>query len=118
MTEVQAFQNKALFASAGTGKTFRLTDRYIYTLHHSKEPKKIIALTFTRAAAGEFFEKIVEKLYRASSDEREASTLSNRLGISADSTEYRGLLKRILKELHQLQDVGAASQAGCYLHLL
>ena len=43
MTEVQAFQNKALFASAGTGKTFRLTDRYIYTLHHSKEPKKIIA---------------------------------------------------------------------------
>ena len=102
MNEVQAFQNKALFASAGTGKTFRLTDRYIYTLHHSKEPKKIIALTFTRAAAGEFFEKIVEKLHRASSDEREASSLSKRLGISADSTEYRGLLKLILKELHQL----------------
>ncbi|RCL30200.1 MAG: hypothetical protein DBX03_02770 [Puniceicoccaceae bacterium] len=102
MTEQQAFKNKALFASAGTGKTYRLTDRYIYTLHHTIEPRKIIALTFTRAAAGEFFEKIVEKLHRASSEEIEARALSKRLKINADSAHYRGLLKRFLKELHQL----------------
>lgn len=102
MTEPEAFQNKALFASAGTGKTYRLTDRYIYALHHCSEPRKIIALTFTRAAAGEFFEKIIEKLHRASSNETEAKALSKRLKITADSAHYRGLLKRFLKELHRL----------------
>ena len=64
MSEETTYRNKALFASAGTGKTFQLTDRFIYILHHTLAPEKIIALTFTRAAAGEFFVKIVEKLYR------------------------------------------------------
>ena len=48
MSEQTIFTNKALFASAGTGKTFQLTDRFIYILHHTLEPEKIIALTFTR----------------------------------------------------------------------
>ena len=73
MSEEIRFTNKAMFASAGTGKTFQLTDRFIYILHHTLEPEKIIALTFTRAAAGEFFVKIVEKLYLAFTDNNEAS---------------------------------------------
>lgn len=79
MSEEIRFTNKAMFASAGTGKTYQLTDRFIYILHHTLEPEKIIALTFTRAAAGEFFVKIVEKLYLACTDNNEASALSKRL---------------------------------------
>ena len=41
-------------ASAGTGKTFRLTDRIVELLLLGVEPRKILALTFTRKAAGEF----------------------------------------------------------------
>ncbi|MDA0848928.1 MAG: UvrD-helicase domain-containing protein [Verrucomicrobia bacterium] len=102
MSEQTTFTNKALFASAGTGKTFQLTDRFIYILHHTLEPEKIIALTFTRAAAGEFFVKIVEKLYLACTDANEASALSKRLKINADQAHYKKLLSIVLKQLHRL----------------
>ena len=49
-------------ASAGTGKTFRLTDRIVELLLLWVEPRKILALTFTRKAAGEFLRKLLEKL--------------------------------------------------------
>jgi ATP-dependent exoDNAse (exonuclease V) beta subunit len=102
MSEETTFINKALFASAGTGKTFQLTDRFIYILHHTLEPEKIIALTFTRAAAGEFFEKIVEKLYLACTDKNEACKLSERLEINADQDHYKKLLRIILQKLDRL----------------
>ena len=102
MSEETTFTNKALFASAGTGKTFQLTDRFIYILHHTLAPEKIIALTFTRAAAGEFFVKIVEKLYRASAEKNEASALSERLKIDADQDHYKKLLKLVLQQLHRI----------------
>lgn len=102
MSEQKTFTNKALFASAGTGKTFQLTDRFIYILHHTLEPEKIIALTFTRAAAGEFFVKIVEKIYLACTNKDEASELSERLGINADQAHYKELLKIVLQQLHRL----------------
>ena len=102
MSEKIRFTNKAMFASAGTGKTYQLTDRFIYILHHTLEPEKIIALTFTRAAAGEFFVKIVEKLYLACTDNNEASALSKRLKINADQAHYNKLLKIVLQQLHRL----------------
>ena len=102
MSEETTYRNKALFASAGTGKTFQLTDRFIYILHHTLAPEKIIALTFTRAAAGEFFVKIVEKLYRASAEKNEASILSERLKIDADQDHYKKLLKLVLQNLHRI----------------
>ena len=49
-------------ASAGTGKTLRLTDRIVELLLLGVEPRKILALTFTRKAAGEFLRKLLEKL--------------------------------------------------------
>ena len=49
-------------ASAGTGKTFRLTDRMVELLLLGVDPRKIVALTFTRKAAGEFLRKLLEKL--------------------------------------------------------
>ncbi len=47
--------NTLIRASAGSGKTFKLTNRFIQLLVNGVPPEKVIALTFTKKAAGEFF---------------------------------------------------------------
>lgn len=65
--------NETILASAGSGKTYQLTNRYIglmaLQLRSGQEvaPERIIAVTFTRKAAGEFFDSILAKLAEAAS---------------------------------------------------
>jgi ATP-dependent helicase/nuclease subunit A len=54
--------NVALEASAGTGKTRILVDRYVNLLKAGVDPGEILALTFTRKAAAEMRERIVTTL--------------------------------------------------------
>ena len=49
-------------ASAGTGKTQALGNRLIELLRAGVRPQDIVALTFSRAAAGEIFERFVSLL--------------------------------------------------------
>lgn len=49
-------------ASAGTGKTHALAQRLIALVEAGVEPSRIVALTFSRAAAGEIFERFVTML--------------------------------------------------------
>lgn len=51
-------------ASAGTGKTFQLSSRYIALLRQTS-PERILSSTFTRKAAGEILERILLRLARA-----------------------------------------------------
>jgi ATP-dependent helicase/nuclease subunit A len=57
--------NVALEASAGTGKTRILVNRYVNLLHAGVDPGEILALTFTRKAAAEMRERIVATLREA-----------------------------------------------------
>jgi ATP-dependent helicase/nuclease subunit A len=57
--------NVALEASAGTGKTRVLVDRYVNLLKAGVDPSEIVALTFTRKAATEMRERIVSTLRNA-----------------------------------------------------
>jgi ATP-dependent helicase/nuclease subunit A len=57
--------NVALEASAGTGKTRVLVDRYINLLRAGVDPSEILALTFTRKAAAEMRDRIVATLRNA-----------------------------------------------------
>ncbi len=52
----------ALKASAGTGKTYSLTVRYISLLFMGANPSNIVALTFTKKAANEMKERIFKTL--------------------------------------------------------
>ena len=62
---VDPLQNVLLEASAGTGKTGVLVERYVKLLEAGVEPDHILAMTFTRKAAGEMRERIIDRLRNA-----------------------------------------------------
>ena len=55
-------QHVVLEASAGTGKTKVLVDRYVRLIRLGVAPRHILAITFTRKAAAEMRERILEEL--------------------------------------------------------
>jgi len=58
--------NLIIRASAGTGKTFSLATRFIrLMLFQHVAPERIVALTFSRAAAQEIYVKLLERLWKA-----------------------------------------------------
>jgi ATP-dependent helicase/nuclease subunit A len=53
-----------LEASAGTGKTRVLVDRYVRLIEAGVDPQHILAITFTRKAAAEMRERVLDALRR------------------------------------------------------
>ncbi len=65
--------NLVIKASAGTGKTFALATRFIKLMvFRNVRPETILALTFSRAAAQEIYEKILNRLRDAASSDAKA----------------------------------------------
>lgn len=97
--------NEAITASAGMGKTEQLAARYIRLLMVEEDLSSILALTFTRVAAGEMLERIIVLLAEAAVSEEGAQILSQRLGVEPPLTRGRAgeLLSRVLAQLPRLR---------------
>lgn len=95
-------RRELITASAGSGKTFQLTDRYLGLLLAGEKPESIVALTFSRKAAGEFFDAILQKLAEAASDEKARVHLNERLKVNVSADEYRLKLAELLTVMHKL----------------
>lgn len=86
-----------ILASAGSGKTYRLVNRVIRLVAGGAAPESIIALTFTRKAAGEFADAVLMRLADAVLDPAKAARLREdaRTGESGPA----GLLENVARAL-------------------
>lgn len=90
-------KNLLILASAGSGKTFQLGNRVIGLVAAGVAPEKIVALTFTRKAAGEFTDSVLTKLAAAATQEKEATSL--RKAIANDDADFTESLERVVRAL-------------------
>lgn len=97
--------NSAIMASAGTGKTYQLAMRYIGLLLLGVEPEEIVAITFSKKAAGEIFEKIITQLIELiESEQKRLEAVRNGFLPANTTTEANlsGTLKKILASRRKL----------------
>ncbi len=97
------FENLMIQASAGSGKTHDLVGRYLRLLDTFEKPQSIVALTFTRKAAGEFFDRILGALAEAAQSEAKASAAAVEFDVPTLTRKRALQLLRLLADnLHQL----------------
>lgn len=100
-------RNLLIRASAGTGKTYALATRYLQLMLVGKvDPAKIVALTFSRAAAQEIYTKILERLWTAAKTEENAKKESEEISkasktpMSWSKSEFASLLRNLIDTQH------------------
>lgn len=78
--------NISVFASAGSGKTYLLVTRILRLLLAGARPDGILAVTFTRLAAGEMQSRLTERLraWQALDDDALARALKD-MGVTVDA---------------------------------
>lgn len=79
----------ALKASAGSGKTFALSVRYIVLVLRGENINEIIALTFTKKAANEMKERIITTFLDLQNKKDELDKLCKELSLSQDEVIKR-----------------------------
>ena len=102
-------------ASAGTGKTFQLSSRYLGLLVAGVSPDTILAATFTRKAAGEILTRILRRLADAACDPQACRELAVSLRIPESVVDpntpiaplttlrCRDILVQVIQSLHRLR---------------
>ncbi|WP_343225920.1 UvrD-helicase domain-containing protein [Luteolibacter marinus] len=94
-------KNLMILASAGSGKTFQLGNRVIGLIGAREvDPARIVALTFTRKAAGEFADSVLSKLASCAADPAAAAALCRQVGATF---EVPPVLWRVVRALPAFQ---------------
>lgn len=91
-------------ASAGTGKTFQLSNRFLQLLRDGVAHDRILATTFTRKAAGEILDRVILRLAEATQRDDKLKELARFTGDERFSRdECLRLLQDTMRQLHRLR---------------
>lgn len=94
-------KNLVILASAGSGKTYQLGNRVIGKIGlEGVDPERIVALTFTRKAAGEFADSVLMKLATASLDPVQAADICEEVGGELNLPQ---VLESVVRALPRMQ---------------
>lgn len=114
-----ALQHLLISASAGSGKTWQLVRRHLHLLALGEAPERIAAMTFTRKAAGEFFQRILRRLAELAVQPGEAAAYFGDCtpAVPADA-DFLRVLRQVTRRLHRLRlstlDSFFASVTTCF----
>src|SRR3954468_7673920 len=101
---MSGLRHEMILASAGSGKTYALTNRFVQLLAGGASAERIVALTFTRKAAGEFFDEILNKLARAAAHPPAAETLARELNAAhLTAPDFLRMLRGVVDAMHRLR---------------
>lgn len=93
-------------ASAGTGKTYRLTARLMRILLQGAPPESILATTFTRKAAGEILDRVLLTLAHAANESQpeRLEELREQVGLpTLPRSVCLQLFDKLLRNVHRLR---------------
>lgn len=91
-------------ASAGTGKTWRLSGHFLRQLSEGAGAESILATTFTRKAAGEILGRVLLRLAEASDDPERCAELADALAPAVmNQSRAVELLEQLTSQLHRLR---------------
>lgn len=107
MSDSSPFSRLVIRASAGSGKTYQLSARYLRLLLEGAPVDSILATTFTRKAAGEIQDRILARLGAAALSPENAAALSAQL-YDGDANvlsqeRLRSLAVDVVRSLHRLR---------------
>lgn len=98
------FPHVVIRASAGTGKTFQLSNRFIGLVGTGVAPETILATTFARKASAEILDRVLLRVADAIESDKPLRELQKNISVDGlDRDTCRRLLDRLLSQLHRLR---------------
>lgn len=99
-----SLRHELIRASAGAGKTYALTNRFLRLLRMGNRPDDILASTFTRKAAGEILAGVLLRVAQAATHDKKLAELQAALnGEPLTRDDCLALLARTARRLHRLR---------------
>lgn len=96
-------RNLLIRASAGSGKTRKLSLRYLELIASGVPIPTILASTFTNKATGEILNRILLMAAQACLDNGLRGELSQNVGRNISSDEMKDILRRLVKGMNQIR---------------
>jgi ATP-dependent exoDNAse (exonuclease V) beta subunit len=91
-------------ASAGTGKTFQLSNRLLQIVLSGQEVDHVLATTFTRKAAGEIMHRVLQRLAKACLEDKDNKTLAEHvLEVDTSAPACLAALRRLTVQIHRFR---------------
>ncbi len=98
------FEPLLIRASAGTGKTFQLSNRLLQIILSGQDVDHVLATTFTRKAAGEIMHRVLLRLAVACVDDSKRAELAMLVtGVDTSAAACLAALRRVAGQLHRFR---------------